>query len=391
MTSSEVDFVETSSELVTEETEISLRKAFDKKTLLLLSFAALVLLIYLYLGNVSIFRMLEIMFSADLIILVPGTLFTFIAILFDTLAWKILLGISSIRPSTPAVYRIQLASFSYGLLIPSAGAIESLMRIALGTKEFINEKEERNATSGEILSSVVAHKLCGLIAFIPISIFVAVAMLMYFSDIIENRTGQPLSNDVAVTLVIIISLLSLIVIIFFILVSKSPIIAKKIVIFVLKALSSFPLVGKFAKDAIEPSGKIIDDFSIQFKYLAHNKLLSLLALILAFLSQVAHWVAIYLILHAIGIQILLDQVAAINFLGGTIDAIPVGIPGMAGLKEITLTVFLEMGLNLGTETSAAGAILVQLMKFYFIIIAGILVYIAGKTRVTSKDLENITV
>lgn len=391
MTSSEVDFVETSSNLVAEETEISLRKAFDKRTLLLLSFAAVVLLIYLYLGNVSVFRMLEIMFSADLIILVPGTLFTFIAILFDTLAWKILLGISSIRPSTSSVYRIQLASFSYGLLIPSAGAIESLMRIALGTKEFINEEEDRKATSGEILSSVVAHKLCGLIAFIPISIFVAVAMLMYFSDIIENRTGEPLSNDVAIIFVVIISLLSLIVIIFFILVSKSPIIAKRVVIFVLKALSSFPLVGKFAKDAIEPGGKIIDDFSIQFTYLAQNKLLSLLALILAFLSQVAHWFAIYLILHAIGIQILLDQVAAINFLGGTIDAIPVGIPGMAGLKEITLTVFLEMGLNLGTETSAAGAILVQLVKFYFIIIAGILVYIAGKTRVTSKDLKNITV
>ncbi|MFX0119002.1 MAG: lysylphosphatidylglycerol synthase transmembrane domain-containing protein [Promethearchaeota archaeon] len=390
MTTSEVDLVEPSSESVTKETEISLRKAFDKRTIFLLGFAALVLLIYLYLGNVSIFTMLEIMFNANLFILVPGALFTFIALLFDTLAWKILLGISSIRPSTSSVYRIQLASFSYGLLIPSAGAIESLMKIVLGTKEFINEKADRKATSGEILYSVVAHRLCGLIAFIPISIFVAFAMLMYFSDIIENRTGQPLSNDVAFTFILMISLLSLIIIAFFFLIVISPTSVKKGVAVVLNTLSPVPLIGKFMNNVIQPSEQIIDDFSIQFKYLAQNKVLSLLALILAFFSQIAHWIAIYFILHSIGIPILLDQVAAVNFLGGTIDAIPVGIPGMAGLKEVTLTVFLELGLNLGTTPAAAGAILVQLVKFYFIILVGLLVYIAGKTRVTSKDLEEIS-
>ena len=261
------------------------------------------------------------------------------------------------------------------------------MRISLGTKEFVNEKEDRNATSGEILSSVVAHKLCGLIAFIPISTFVAFAMLMYFSDIVENRTGQPLSNDLAIIFVLIISLLSFLVVIFFILVAKTPTTAKKVVLFFFKRLEPFPLIGTFAKNGMEPVEKIIDDFSIQFAYLARSKLLSLVALIFAFFSQVAHWVSIYFILHSIGIQILLDQVAAVNFLGGTIDFIPVGIPGMVGLKEITLAVFLESGLNLGTTKAAAGAILVQLLKFYFLIVTGIAVYIIGKTRVTSRDLK----
>ena len=379
--------METSSKVVTEETEISLRKAFDKKTLLLLSFAAIVLLIYLYLGDVSILTMIEIMLGADLILLIPGAAFTFVAILFDTIVWKILLGVSSIRPSTSSVYRIQLASFSYGLLIPSAGAVEGLMRITLGTKEFINEEENRNATSGEILSSVVAHKLCGLLAFIPISTFVAMAMLVYLSDIVENRTGQPLSNDLAIIFVIIISLLSIAVVVFFILLAKAPSTAKKVILILLRLLKPIPFVGPVAENAMAPAGKIIDDFSVQFAYLAQNKLLSLIALVVAFFSQIAHWIAIYFILHSIGIQILLDQVAAVNFLGGTIDFLPVGIPGMAGLKEITLSVFLESGLSLRTDEAAAGAILVQLVKFYFIIVAGIFVYIIGKTRVTSTDIK----
>ena len=370
-------------------TEISLRNAFDRKTLLLLGIAAIALLIYLYLGGVSLFTMIGIMLSANPIILFLGTAFTFIAILIDSIAWKVLLGISSIRPSTSSIYRIQLASFSYGLLIPSAGAVEGLMRIALGTQEFDNELENRKATSGEILSSVIAHKLCGLLAFIPISVFVAFAIIAYFNEIVENLTGQSLSDEVAIFFVIIITLVSIIVIIFFVLIAKAPNITKTGITNILRVFSAFPIIGTRVQDMIEPSEKIIDDFSIQFSYLARNKFSSLIALILAFFSQIAHWISIYFILTSLaGITITLDQVAAVNFLGGTIDFLPVGIPGMAGLKEITLSVFLDIGLGLGSTLAASGAILVQLMKFYFIIIVGLLVYVAGKTKVSSHVQDN---
>jgi uncharacterized membrane protein YbhN (UPF0104 family) len=387
--------VEPSSKLAVEESEISLRKAFDKKTILLLSFAAVALLIYLYLGGVSVFRLIDIMLSADFFLLVLGAFFAFLAIFIDSLAWKILLGISSIHPSTWSAYRIQLASFSYGLLIPSAGAVEGIMRIALGTQEFVNEKEDRKASSGEILSSVVVHRLCGLIAFIPISVFVALSLLN-FATIIG---GFEVSFEQAMTFAIVVSLISIIAIVVVILIAKWPNMAKKIILFILKGITFIPLIGKYAETAMESSKTVVDDFSAQFAYLAQSKMKSGGALILAFLSQITHWVSIYLILHSIAIPISLDQVAAINFLGGTIDAIPVGIPGMAGLKEITLSAFLisllvslEMipltaeRLGTLTELAASGAIMVQLLKFYFLILIGILVYVVGKTRVSSRDL-----
>ncbi len=383
--------MEKSSKFFADETEISLRKAFDKKTLFLLGIAAIALLIYLYLGNVSLFSMIEVILSAELLILILGAFFTFFAVLLDTVAWKVLLGISSIHPSTTTVYRIQLSSFSYGLLIPSAGAVEVIMRVVLGKKEFINEKENRYATSGEILSSVVAHKLCGLLAFIPISVFLAFAILAYFSNITENLTGYPLPEGLGVFFIILISFISILAVSLFVLIAKSPVTAKKILSTVLTGLSYSPLIGTYAKSTIEPSEKMIDDFSVQFNYLAKNKLISIIALLLAFLSQVAHWVSIYFILHSINIPIFIDQVAAVNFLGGTADLIPVGIPGMAGLKEITLSVFLDIGLGLGSTVAASGAILVQLVKFYFLIIVGILVYVVGKTQVASQDLVDETI
>ncbi|UCG03065.1 MAG: flippase-like domain-containing protein [Candidatus Heimdallarchaeota archaeon] len=380
--------MEKTSKFGVKSTEISLRKAFDRKTLILLGIAAIALLVYLYLGGVSIITMIGIMLSANPLILFLGTIFTFIAILIDTLAWKVLLGIASIHPSTSSIYRIQLASFSYGLLIPSAGAVEMIMRIALGTQEFNNELENRKASSGEILSSVIAHKLCGLLAFIPISVFVAFAILAYFNEIIENITGQSISEEIAIIFAISISLLSLTVVIFFILIAKSPKAAKTVTKYILKVFMPVPLIGTMAKNAVDPSEKIIDDFSTQFAYLAEKKLSSLVALVLAFFSQIAHWMSIYFILISLsGITITLDQVAAVNFLGGTIDFLPVGIPGMAGLKEITLSVFLDIGLGLGSTLAASGAILVQLMKFYFIIVVGVLVYIAGKTKVASHELD----
>jgi uncharacterized protein (TIRG00374 family) len=363
---------------------ISLRKVFDKKTLILLGFAAFVLLMYFILEDINIFDIVDTFLSANWILLVIGASFAFIAVLLDTLTWKLLLSISSIRPPTLATYRIQLSSFAYGLLIPSAGAVEAIMRVIMGTQEFVNEDENRNATTGEILSSVVVHKLLGLLAFIPISVFIAFSMFDYISDILVQLNYDPLPRDFNLVFIILISLMALLIIALFVLIAINPSKAKGILSSLLIAFGRFPLIGKHTTNAAKSSDKVVDDFSVQFAYLARNKVISVVALGLSFFSQVAHWVSILLILLSINIPILLDQVAAVNFLGGTVDLIPLGIPGMAGLKEITLSVFIEVGLGISTNIAISGAILVQLIKFYLLIIVGLVVYVIGKTRVTAQ-------
>ena len=369
------------------EERISLRKVFDKKTLLLLGFAALVLILYFILEDVSIFNIIDTFLSANWILLVIGASFTFIAVLLDTLTWKLLLSISSIRPSTLTTYRIQLSSFSYGLLIPSAGAVEAIMRVIMGTQEFVNEDEKRNATTGEILSSVVVHKLLGLLAFIPISVFIAFSMFDYISDILVQLNYDPLPRDFNLVFIILISIMALLIITLFVLIAINPNKAKGSLSSFLNALGRFPLIGKHAINAATSSDKVVDDFSVQFAYLSRNKVISVAALGLSFLSQLAHWVSILFILLSISIPISLDQVAAVNFLGGTVDLIPLGIPGMAGLKEITLSVFIEVGLGISTDIAISGAILVQLLKFYFLIVVGLVVYVIGKTRVTAQNIK----
>ena len=186
------------------EEKISLRKAFDKKTLFLIGFAGLVLFVYFILEDISIFDMIGTFLRANWILLIIGASFAFIAVLLDTITWKLLLGLSSIQPSTLATFRIQLSSFSYGLLIPSAGAVEAIMRVIMGTQEFVNEDENRNATTGEILSSVVVHKLLGLLAFIPISVFIAFSMFDYISEILVQLNYDPLPSDFSMAFIIII-------------------------------------------------------------------------------------------------------------------------------------------------------------------------------------------
>ncbi len=367
---------------------ISLKKAFDKKTLVLLGFAAFVLFLYFILEDISINAMIDTFLGANIIILIIGALFTFIAVLLDTIIWKLLLGISKISPSIRTTYRIQLSSFSYGLLIPSAGAVEAIMKVVMGTQEFYNDEEKRLATSGEVLSSVVAHKLCGLLAFIPISAFIAVSMFEYLSSILMELGYSPLPNGFNVAFVSIISIMTLMIVSLFILIALSPNMAKRILNIILQGFGSLPLIGSRISSNRLTSDKLVDDFSLQFTYLAKNKLTSLVALILAFFAQIAHWLSILLILHSVNILISLDQVAAVNFLGGTVDLIPVGIPGMAGLKEISLSVFIEYGLSISTDKALSGAILVQLVKFYFLIVIGIIVYILGKTRVNTQDIGN---
>ena len=370
------------------EERISLRKVFDKKTLLLLGFAAFVLFMYFILEDINIFDIVDTFISANLILLVIGASFAFIAVLLDTFTWKLLLSISSIRPSTLATYRIQLSSFAYGLLIPSAGAVEAIMRVIMGTQEFVNEDENRNATAGEILSSVVVHKLLGLLAFIPISVFIAFSMFDYISEILVQLNYDPLPRDFNLVFILLISIMALLIIALFVLIAVNPSKAKGFLSSLLLGLGRFPLIGKHTINAAKSSDKVVDDFSVQFAYLARNKAISVVALGLSFLSQVAHWVSILFILLSISIPISLDQVAAVNFLGGTVDLIPLGIPGMAGLKEITLSVFIEVGLGISTDIALSGAILVQLIKFYLLIIVGLVVYVIGKTRVTTQNIPS---
>jgi uncharacterized protein (TIRG00374 family) len=380
--------VETQTGIEFSEERISLRKVFDKKTVLLLGFAALVLVVYFILEDVNIFDIIDTFLNADWLLLVIGASFAFIAVLLDTYTWKLLLSISSIRPSTLTTYRIQLSSFAYGLLIPSAGAVEAIMRVVMGTQEFVNEGENRKATAGEIISSVVVHKLLGLLAFIPISVFIAFSMFDYISEILVQLNYDPLPSDFNLFFILMISLMALLVVTLFVLIAISPNKAKGLLLSLLKALGRLPLIGKHAITATTSSDKVVDDFSVQFAYLARNKVISVVALALSFLSQVTHWVSILFILHSVNILISLDQVAAVNFLGGTVDLIPLGIPGMAGLKEITLSVFIEVGLGISTDIALSGAILVQLVKFYFLIIVGLVVYVLGKTRVTTQNIQS---
>ncbi|MCK4847938.1 MAG: flippase-like domain-containing protein, partial [Candidatus Heimdallarchaeota archaeon] len=263
----------------------------------------------------------------------------------------------------------------------------AIMRVIMGTQEFVNEDEKRNATTGEILSSVVVHKLLGLLAFIPISVFIAFSMFDYISDILVQLNYDPLPRDFNLVFIILISIMALLIITLFVLIAINPNKAKGSLSSFLNALGRFPLIGKHAINAATSSDKVVDDFSVQFAYLSRNKVISVAALGLSFLSQLAHWVSILFILLSISIPISLDQVAAVNFLGGTVDLIPLGIPGMAGLKEITLSVFIEVGLGISTDIAISGAILVQLLKFYFLIVVGLVVYVIGKTRVTAQNIK----
>jgi uncharacterized protein (TIRG00374 family) len=375
--------MENRAEMELKSRNISLRETFDKKTVLLLSFAFIILLIYFILEKISFITVIETFLDTNILLLMVGGSFTFIAVLLDAVSWKILLGVSSIRPSIKTTYRIQLSSFSYGLLIPSAGAVEVIMRVFLGTQEFRNDDKGRKATSGEVLSSVVTHKLLGLLAFIPISVFIALSMFDYLSDIAVELGYSPFPQDFNYVFVIFISLLSVFIVSLFVLIAMRPNIAKKLLNSIIKGISFIPFIGKYFRNTT--SDDMIDDFSIQFSFLAKRKNLSMIALILVFLAQIAHWVSILLILHSVDILIALDQVAAVNFLAGTVDLIPVGIPGMAGLKEISLSIFIEYGLGISTTEAFSGALLVQLVKFYFVIIVGLIAYAFGKTRIVKHN------
>lgn len=352
-----------------------LKSYFNKNTLVISIFAVLAIIIYFVIADIDIKELFHILTKVDYILLGLGALFTILAIIFDGISWNILLRISSIKTKIFEIIRISIISFSFGLLIPSAGAIDTIMKVYLSKDQFYNENTKKISTSGEILYSVILLRLCGLISFIPISVYISYSLVNFFN----------ISNEVGLLFILVIILLVVILTIFLLFTVTVPSQLENFLISAVSKLNFVPKIRKNQDQLIIQINKIIKDYSTQFQYLLKNKQLAIIAILFTFVSQIAHWISILLILYSINIPISLDEVAVVNFLAGTIDILPFGIPGMEGLKEISLSLIINT--KTGNSTLAAsGAILIQLAKFYFVVIIGLFLYLLNTKK---KNSENV--
>jgi uncharacterized protein (TIRG00374 family) len=354
-----------------------IKEAIDKKTVIVTMFAIVLLILYFSAISPDLDIIVLILTNIDLFLLSMGIIWSIIALLFDSIAWKELLKGSNIIVSYWKAFKVFMSSWTFNLLLPSAGASEIAVRTALAKSEFENENLEQDLSPGIVLPSIILHRLLGMLAFIPLSIFVAFGLtsIDYFG----------LDESVGLTFLIIVSFVYLFLTTIVVLIAAKPTVVAISANFLFKRVEKVRLV-------IDQN---IWTFSHQFQELAKSKISSLIAFAATFSAAVSHWISIYFIISSIGVGQGVEQfkifhtVAVISFIGGTIEMIPVTFAGMEALLAIANTSFYSVIPPRTAEHALVVAFLIRLIKFYLIVFLGILMFAARRKKGENKNSETL--
>jgi len=328
----------------------------------LLTVAALILVAtyFYFLGPRGIFDELA---KVSLWIILAIIIVQLTGYFLDSLAWKLLLQTTTIKPSTWDLYSVYLASFGYGLLVPSMSAVETVIRVDLGKRVFDKNNRNKNPVdSSAILSSIVLHKMVGGLVNIPINVVIAYSLVVYFD--LPNAWG--LAFMAITTLFLGIFLLMVITI------SLSPGKTSRIMKDLLHGLAKvLPAVAKRESTWEDKLEKFIFDYNTNFRILVQHWRQAIGAGLLILLATLVSWITLYLLIIGLSADVEFPVMIAINFIGATLNALPLGIPGMEGIKEIVVSEALQKFLD--AHERGAIALLFSFAKFYVPVSTAVLV------------------
>ncbi|MFX1512134.1 MAG: lysylphosphatidylglycerol synthase transmembrane domain-containing protein [Promethearchaeota archaeon] len=332
-----------------------------RRLTIILTVIALGIMIY-YFHQIGISDIIDNITTVNLGLLSLSIFLYFLAKFWDSLGWREILKIMGINPRLISLYRVHITSLAGAIALPSAGTVETGLKMYLGHKEFHNHQQNRNATFTEILSSVVVIRTIALFLVIPLSLITAIGAIEYLN----------LSAEWGRHLVIISSLISILLIVLAVGISIKP----TIIIQAVKSLTNgLARINRLESVSIQLQNVLlegIEEYKKYFRFIITYKGKTFLAFLAISMNNLFVWMSTYFLVLAVEkdshVPFLLVVIVVI--LAGFLDVIPLGIPNAEGLKEITITALLERG-GISPTTAAASAVLLSLTRFYLLAALGI--------------------
>jgi uncharacterized protein (TIRG00374 family) len=350
-----------------------LRKSLDIKTIFMISLAFSWMMIFFITGPGGIEGILDHLSHVRAELVVLGIIITLLGLCLDAIAWRILLRSMDVSASINDTLETYFVSFAWGLLVPSLTAAEIYVRISLGKRRFHMNQENRSPYAGELFSTIVLHKLLGFLAFIPLSIPVAYGLVVLLG--LDATTGYIFVGFIAGLTLLLIG--------FLILVYFKPSIAIGILHPLISAIAYLIPYFRKKEDSYKAAArKFVLDYTTNFRLLASHPLQTSKAFILALLNAICGFIGATILVYAAGGNAPVAAILVIVFVSGTINLIPLGIPGMEGFKETVITSLYDKY----EDFSKAGAIslLNSLNTFYIPVLIGLVLAVFGNAK---KDNE----
>ncbi len=351
---------------------------FDKRTKIFTIIAFILMIIY-FTFFLDFEEVIKELAKVSLLFFVLIIVVQLSCYFIDSLAWKILLHTAGITPSTKDLYSVYLTSFGYGLLLPSLSAVETAVRVDLGKRVFEKGDKSQPVDSSALLSSIVLHKMVGGVVNIPVNLVIAYSLVVYFD----------LPTIWAFGFMLITSIILGGMILLVIAISLSPQRTLNILISIVNGLAKFiPAVARRSSTWNQNLETFVFSYHDNFKILARHWRRTVGASILVFFATILSWINLYLLICALSLDVDLLAMITINFIGATMNSLPIGIPGAEGIKEIIVSESLKKFID--SHESGAVALLYSFSRFYIPVVAAILIgLVLGARSPSVSDVEII--
>jgi uncharacterized protein (TIRG00374 family) len=354
-----------------------LKKSVDIRTTFMICLAFFWMIIFFAFAPGGIEGIFETLFQIKIEYLVLGLMITLLGLFLDAISWRILLRSMDVFASINDTLEAYFVSFAWGLLIPSLTAAEIYVRISLGKKRFHHNPKNRSPSAGELFSTIVLHKLLGFLAFLPLSVPFAYGLVVLLD----------LDPTIGLYFMAFIAILTALVILFLALIYAKPNIATGFLTRGISVVATLISPYKSKADSHKAAARqFVLDYRTNFRFLASHPLAAFKAYLFALSNALCGFIGAAFIVYSLGANVPIWVILVIVFVSGSINLIPLGIPGMEGFKETVVASLYDKYENF--STAGAIGILNSINTFYVPVLVGILFAVLGNRKKDRKTFEN---
>lgn len=293
---------------------------------------------------------LEALLHSNVLFVVLAVVVWLIAIAVDTSIWALALRKNDSRPTSfLGLFQLHLSTLMAGVYLPTGGVLlEMGLKVRLGSSEIQRQLVDREGSVQPITDGLIAS--VAYVRYVAGFGMIAVFVLMAF--LIPQETG--LGWDTSLFLGVPLAIFTFTGSVLILFLSTRPgvlLLAGEMAVKVSKMLGLERTSHYFSSRYPQ----LVLEYQETFSQLVSAKLLFVGCLLLFWFKKALDTIAIYLLFNAV-VPVPIAYILLVDFISGSLNLIPLPIPGMEGIKQVALAETLaQIGIS-ERALSVAGAI-----------------------------------
>jgi uncharacterized protein (TIRG00374 family) len=314
------------------------------KTFLLPLIGIVAFLIYLYVFNVDILEIIATIKTIDLSLYLLGALFIFVETLFYSVSWRALLSFLHVRISVLKSYLYVWYGIYMDIIIPAESISGEITRVYLVTRE-------KNGSHGQVVASLVTHRLMGM----GVSICSLIGGTVFL--LTEGQVG-----GLVLELTLFLLLATTIILLLLMLLCVKEEWTLRIIDIIIRLTERISR-GRWKLKIREEALKAARMFHDSMKEFAHAPKTMVASSVFFLLSWSLSMSVSYLVFLSLGYRISWSVIIVTTSIVVAVKSIPIGIPFEVGLPEITMTT-LYILLGVPASIAATGTVLNRILTLW---------------------------